>query len=204
MPRSLVLHLCLFLFVFVPAGVQAAGWSTLDVNGVEVRTYRDDFGRPHIFAKTNRGLFTAYGYTLAEDRLWQLEVNRRVARGRLAEIFGPGTPVLSDSFVRTTGYTDAELDAQFAALDAADRAIYESYVAGINRFLAFAAANRPARLPFEFLALGYFPAPFTTTDLAAFAAFMTRRFGEIGGNELANKPLLDGLVFSHGASAGLA
>src|SRR5207244_3586057 len=119
MLRALALHLCLFLFVFVPAGVQAAGWSTLDVNGEEVRIYRDDFGRPHIFAKTNRGLFTAYGYALAEDRLWQLEVNRRVARGKLAEIFGAGTPVpvLSDSFVRTTGYTDAELDAQFAALD---------------------------------------------------------------------------------------
>jgi penicillin amidase len=204
MLRVLALHLCLFLFVFAPAGAQAAGWSTLDVNGEEVRTYRDDFSRPHIFAKTNRGLFTAYGYALAEDRLWQLEVNRRVARGRLAEIFGAGTPVLSDRFVRTTGYTDAELDAQFAALDAADRAIYEAYVAGINRFLAFAAANPPARLPFEFLALGYFPAPFTTTDLAAFAAFMTRRFGEIGGNELANKALLDALVARHGPSAGFA
>ena len=117
MLRRLALHLCLFLFVFAPAATQAAGWSTLDVNGEVVRIYRDDFGRPHIFAKTNRGLFTAYGYALAEDRLWQLEVNRRVARGRLAEIFGPGMPVLSDKFVRTTGYTDAELDAQFAALD---------------------------------------------------------------------------------------
>ena len=209
MLRLLALHLCLFLFVFAPAATQAAGWSTLDVAGKKghiekVRIYRDDFGRPHIFAKTNHGLFTAYGYALAEDRLWQLEVNRRAARGRLAEIFGPGMPVLSDQFVRTTGYTDAELDAQFAALDDADRAIYDAYVAGINRFLAFAAVNPPARLPFEFLALGYFPEPFTTRDLAAFAAFMTRRFGEIGGNELANKALLDGLVARHGPADGLA
>jgi penicillin amidase len=93
-----------------------AGWSSLDVAGETVDIYRDDYGRPHIFAATNRGLFTAYGYALAEDRLWRLELNRRVARGRLAEILGPGTPVLSDTFIRTTGYTDAELDAQFAAL----------------------------------------------------------------------------------------
>jgi penicillin G amidase len=48
----------------------AEGFTTLDVNGEAVRIYRDDFGIPHIFAETNRGLFEAYGYTVAQDRLW--------------------------------------------------------------------------------------------------------------------------------------
>src|SRR5215204_6658270 len=87
-----------------------AGFTTLDVNGEAVRIYRDDFGTPHIFAETNRGLFEAYGYVVAQDRLWQLELNRRAARGRLSEIFGP-SQLNADRFARTTGYTDAELDA---------------------------------------------------------------------------------------------
>jgi penicillin amidase len=200
--RAFALHACVFLFALAPSAA-LAGWSMIDVEGEKVEVFRDDFGRPHIFAATDRGLFTAYGYTVAEDRLWQLELNRRVARGRLAEIFGPGLPVLSDSFVRTTGYTDAELDAQFAALDPADQAAYLAYIDGINRYLASAAENPVARLPFEFLALGLFaPEPWTARDTTAFAAFMARRFGEIGGAELDNKSLLDALVAAHGPAAG--
>ena len=200
--RALVTRACALLFA-VSAGAALAGWSTLDVEDETVEIFRDDFGRPRIFAATDRGLFTAYGYAVAEDRLWQLELNRRVARGRLAEIFGPGLPVLSDSFVRTTGYTDAELDAQFAALDPGDQAAYLAYIAGINRYLAFAAENPLARLPFEFLALGLFaPEPWTARDTSAFAAFMARRFGEVGGAELDNKALLDALVAAHGPAAG--
>jgi len=60
---------------------------------------------------------------VAEDRLWQLELNRRVARGRLAEILGPSF-VDADRVVRVTGYTDAELDAQFVRLTAEEREIF--------------------------------------------------------------------------------
>jgi penicillin amidase len=200
--RTYALRACVVLLALATPAAWA-GWTLMDVSGEKVEVFRDDFGRPHIFAATNRGLFTAYGYAVAEDRLWQLELNRRVARGRLAEIFGPGFPVLSDSFVRTTGYTDAELDAQFAALDPADQAAYRAYIDGINRYLAFAAENPSARLPFEFLALGLLaPEPWTTRDTGAFAAFMARRFGEIGGTELDNKVLLDALVAAHGPVAG--
>jgi penicillin G amidase len=62
------------------------GWSQLNANGDQVRIYRDEYGVPHIFADTSRALYEAYGYMVAEDRLWQLEVNRRSGRGRLAEI----------------------------------------------------------------------------------------------------------------------
>jgi acyl-homoserine lactone acylase PvdQ len=107
--KAIALRVALCLVAFAPAA--HAGWSTLEVAGETVNIYRDEFGRPYIFATTNRGLFTAYGYAVAEDRLWQLELNRRAARGRLAEILGPGAPVMSDKFIRITGYTDAELDA---------------------------------------------------------------------------------------------
>lgn len=180
-----------------------AGFTTLAVDGEQVQIYRDGFGVPHIFAETNRGLFEAYGYTVAQDRLWQLELNRRAARGRLAEIFGASF-VGADTAARTVGYTGAELDAMFAQLTAEEQAIFEAYVGGINRYLAEATAAPLLKLPFEFHALGFFPEPWTVRDSAAFGVFMTRRFGEIGGRELTNLSLLNSLVAAHGPANGFA
>ena len=87
--RSLIFLLLLGLLSIAsqPAAVAApSGWTTLDVDGVKARIYRDEWGIPHVFAPTNRALFEAYGYTVAEDRLWQLELDRRAARGTLAEV----------------------------------------------------------------------------------------------------------------------
>src|SRR5687767_11623469 len=81
----------ILLTASITATATNTGFTTLNVNGEAVKIYRDDFGTPHIFAETNRGLFEAYGYAVAQDRLWQLELNRRAARGKLAEIFGPST-----------------------------------------------------------------------------------------------------------------
>ena len=154
MSKALALAVCLTLFAVMPGAARAAGtWSTLQVGDDAVRVLRDEFGRPHIFAKTNRGLFTAYGHAIAEDRLWQLELNRRASRGRLAAIFGPDF-VATDTLLRTVGYTDAELDAQLAALSDDDRHAFEWYAQGINRYLAGIAADPVGRLPFEFFALG--------------------------------------------------
>src|SRR5215216_5398086 len=114
----------IFLSTSITATATNTGFTTLNVNGEAVKIYRDDFGIPHIFAETNRGLFEAYGYTVAQDRLWQLELNRRAARGRLAEIFGP-TTVNADRAARTVGYTDAELDAQFAMLTTEEQEIFD-------------------------------------------------------------------------------
>jgi penicillin amidase len=176
----------------------------LDVDGETVQVHRDDFGRPSIFAESNRGLFTAAGYVAAEDRLWQIDLNRRVSRGRLAEAFGPGS-VLSDTFIRTTGYTDAELDAMLAELPASEQEVYTSYAAGINRYLGDARANPFGKLPFEFHAVGLgVPADYTAQDVVAFVVFMMRRVAEIGGHELQNKQLLDTLVARYGAAQGYA
>src|SRR5215217_403841 len=143
----------IFLSASITATATNTGFTTLNVNGEVVKIYRDDFGTPHIFAETNQGLFEAYGYTVAQDRLWQLELNRRAARGRLAELFGPGAGnsfVNADRAARTTGYTDAELDAQFATLTAEEQEIFDAYLGGINRYIGEAALDPLSKLPFEF------------------------------------------------------
>jgi penicillin amidase len=178
-----------------------AGLTTLTVGAEQVRIYRNEFGVPHIFAETNRGLFEAYGYVVAQDRLWQLELNRRAARGRLSEIFGAGS-LPSDRLARVTGYTDAELDEQFARQPLEIQEIVRSYGEGINRYLTEVIAVDPLKLPFEFYALGFTPAPWTTRDSTAFGAFMVRRFGEIGGREPTNYSVLAALQSTWGPAVG--
>ena len=187
-----------------PTGQAMAGWSQLDVNGDQVRIYRDEYGVPHIFAETSRGVYEAYGYVVAEDRLWQLEVNRRAGRGRLAEILGAGS-VMADRTVRTLGYTDAELDEQFAQLPAADQERFESYVRGINRYVDEVIVPDPMnKLPFEFHHLGIgVPDPWTARDAFAFGVREMRGFLERGDGERATQALLNNLVVLHGLSAGL-
>ena len=186
----------------ITATATNTGFTTLNVNGEVVKIYRDDFGIPHVFAETNGGLFEAYGYAVAQDRLWQLELNRRAARGRLAEVFGPSV-VNADRAARITGYTDAELDALFASLTTEEQQIFDAYLAGINRYIVEAILD-PLKLPFEFHALGFVPQPWTRRDSAAFGVFMVRRFGEIGGRELTNLSLLDSLIGAHGPTNGFA
>src|SRR5262245_33535847 len=187
-----------------PTGQGTATWSQLAVGGDQVRIYRDEYGVPHIFAETTRGLYEAYGYVVAEDRLWQLEVNRRSGRGRLAEIFGAGS-VMADRTVRTLGYTDAELDEQFAQLPAADQERFESYVRGINRYVDEVVVPDPLnKLPFEFHHVGIgVPDPWTARDSLAFGVRQMRAFLERGDGEPTNQALVNSLVALHGLSSGV-
>ena len=68
----------------------------------EVSVDRDQHGVPRIVAKTDRDAFMAMGYVHAQDRLWQLELQRRAARGRLSEIFGKQS-ISQDIWFRTLG-----------------------------------------------------------------------------------------------------
>ena len=185
-------------------GAAPAGWTTLDVDGVKARIYRDEWGIPHIFAPTNSALFEAYGYTVAQDRLLQLEMHRRAARGTLSEVFGPSF-VEADEVARRDGYTDAELDRMISRSRAEDKEIYKAYIDGINRYIQEVVIADPENnLPYEFKVLGFLPSPWSLRDSAAFGAFMVRQFGEIGGSELENQSLLNDLIASNGESEGWA
>ena len=205
--RSFLLLLLIGLMAVAAQPIASAapsGWTTLDVDGVKARIYRDQWGIPHVFAPTNRALFEAYGYTVAEDRLFQLELYRRAARGTLSEVFGPSF-IEADEVTRRDGYTDAELDAQIATGSAEDREIFNAYIDGVNRYINEVVLPDPEnKLPYEFKVLGFMPAPWTGRDSAAIAVFMVRRFGEIGGSELKNETLLEGLVAARGLEEGWA
>ena len=203
MVAALVASVLPVVGIAAPPTAPLVSETTLDVGGDRAKIVRDAFGVPHIFADTNRGLFEAYGFAVAQDRLWQLELNRRAARGRLSELFGPAA-LAADTVVRTVGYTAAELDEQFAKLGTEEQQIFRAYRDGINRFLVEIVSRDPLKLPFEFHALGIRPDPWELRDSVAFGAFMTRRFGEIGGRHLTNQALLSSLVQRFGPQAGVA
>jgi penicillin amidase len=192
----------------------------LDVNGDQVTIHRDDFGVPHIFAETNRGLFVGYGYAVAQDRLWQLELFRRISYGRVAEILGTTFPVTNtggggaasalavDLNTRTRRYTPAELDEQLALLTEEEAGVFTAYADGISRYLSEVVAPDPAnKLPYEFHLLGIgVPALWTARDVVACSVFHAR-FGEVpaaGGQERQNLALLTSLRLKWSPTVGFS
>ncbi|MBO9318733.1 MAG: penicillin acylase family protein, partial [Chloroflexus sp.] len=118
---------------------------------------RDADDIPHITAATDADAVFGLGFVHAQERLWQMEVQRRIGHGRLSEIFGE-TTLRTDTFLRTLGVARAAQKA-LASLDRATVELLESYAAGVNAFLA----TNPV-LPPEFLILGVQPAPWQPVD----------------------------------------
>ena len=143
-----------------------------------VEILRDRYGIPHIFAPRDEDAIFGLGYVHAQDRLWQMEMNRRIAAGRLAEILGPGA-LETDRFIRTLGIRRAA-EANLRGFDAATRRLLEAYAAGVNAFLA----GNPV-LPPEFWITGApRPEPWTPADSAAWAKMMAWDLGGNWRNEL--------------------
>jgi penicillin amidase len=102
--------------------------------GAPVEIVRDREGVPHLFAKSARDGWFAMGYVHAQDRLWQMEFQRRVARGRLSEFLGERA-FETDKLFRTLGI--ARMAARIVErMDADTRANLEAYSAGVNAFMA--------------------------------------------------------------------
>ncbi len=123
---------------------------TLKLNGLTapIDIVRDAEGIPHIYAKSTADAYFALGFVHAQDRLWQLELNRRIPAGRMAEILGPSA-VDTDRFLRTLGVR-RNAERILANLAPDTRAALEAYACGVNAYLA----NRSGPLPPEFLLAG--------------------------------------------------
>ena len=133
----------------------------------ETRVWRDGYGTPHIFAANLDDAARALGYLHASERLYQMEINRRVGQGRVAEIAGADL-VNVDRFIRTLGlYPLAQ--SSFAALSPWAQQRLQAYADGVNAFLD---SHRNA-LPPEFLILGDKPEPWTPADSLVWGKLMS-------------------------------
>src|SRR5262245_40301829 len=106
-----------------------------------VQVLRDRWGVPHIYAASNTDLFMAQGFVHAQDRRWQMELNRRTGHGQLAELFGP-VALSSDRFIRVLGFSRIAR-AELATLDAHTSEVLQAYVQGVNAFLSYAGNRLP-------------------------------------------------------------
>ena len=168
--KRVVVVLLIVVVVAVAAGAGALVWitnrampqtaGTLQVAGLDaaVTVDRDAAGFAHITATTAHDLFVAQGYVHAQERMWQMEVWRRISAGRLSELFGASS-LEQDRFIRTLGWRQAA-ERDLAALSAETRAILDAYVAGVNAWLD---ANRGS-LGLAFVITGANPEPWTVLD----------------------------------------
>jgi penicillin amidase len=127
---------------------------------------RDANGVAYISARSDADAWFALGFAHAQDRLWQMDFQRRMGAGRLSEVMGPATLGL-DRFMRTLGlYRVAEQN--LAAISEETREALESYAAGVNAFLS----RRPGALPPEFALLRYKPEKWKPADSLVWGRLM--------------------------------
>ena len=144
----------------------------------EVAVDRDRWGVPHIRAASVEDLAEAQGYVMAQDRLWQMDLLRRVARGQLSEILGPRMLPIDKEF-RTYGFARAA-ERDSSLLDPESRKVMEAYARGVNQFIIQHKKN----LPLEFSLLGYEAAPWRPSDTLAISAYMYRTLADTWQREL--------------------
>jgi penicillin amidase len=164
------------------ACARAAGPETVTI-------LRDAYGVPHLFndgpGARLRGAY-ANGYAQAEDRLFEMDVLRRVATGRLAATQG-ASYLPMDEVARRDGFTRDERARIFHRLPLSDRRQITAFRDGVNAFIHEVTVD-PQRLPFEFL--GTPPALWDETDTVAVAVLEFVVFGANGGQEVLNAALL--------------
>ncbi|MBS0307769.1 MAG: penicillin acylase family protein [Proteobacteria bacterium] len=140
---------------------------------------RDAEGVPHIYASTDADAYFALGFVHAQDRLWQLEMNRRIAAGRMAEILGPNA-LGTDRFLRTLGIR-RNAERILANLSPEARAVLDAYARGINAYLA----TRKGPLPPEFVITGApAPEPWQPADSIAWQTMMAWDLGANWSQEI--------------------
>ena len=160
---------------------------SIDLPGLQknVIVERDHWGVPHIRANSVEDMVEAQGYVMAQDRLWQMDLLRRVARGQLSEILGPVTLNVDKQF-RTLGFARAA-DRDLGLMDPASRAIFEAYARGVNHFIE----QHRDQLPIEFSLLKYKPQPWQPTDTLVISGYMYQTLTDTWEDELDRAKVTD-------------
>jgi penicillin amidase len=157
---------------------QTGGTLTMPGLSAPVEVIRDRWGIPHIYAENRPDLFFAQGFVHAQDRMFQMELNRRTAAGALSEIFGE-LSLNTDRFVRTFGFNRlGRADWENASPEIQET--LTSYANGVSTFM-----DHPKRKwPLEFSLLGHIPDPWQPVDSAIFSRLMIWQMSHAWQSEL--------------------
>lgn len=152
-----------------------------------VEVIRDKWGVPHISAHSDEDVFFAQGFVTAQDRLWHMELNRRLASGRLSELVGE-VALGTDKLMRIIGLRRAAKKDWENASERV-RAVLNAYARGVNAFLE----TNPKKLPLEFTLLRYTPETWHPIDSLSWVKMMAWGQGLNWDGELLRAAILDRL-----------
>ncbi|PWI47791.1 hypothetical protein CEE45_09775 [Candidatus Heimdallarchaeota archaeon B3_Heim] len=168
----------------------------IDVEGLRgksVEIIRDKWGIPHIFADHSHDLFFAQGFVQAQDRLWQMEINRRTANGTLSEIFGD-IAIETDRTARTFGFARlGKIDWDNASEEVKE--CIQAYANGVNAFLK----HKKSKLPVEFTLIRHRPEVWTPQDCCAFTRVMLWQLSHAWLGELIRAKIVEEVGSEHAA-----
>lgn len=165
-----------------------------------VTIVRNDYGIPHVHADTTYDLFRGFGYVVAQDRLFQMEMTRRATQGTVAEVLG--ADYLTHDKDTRTGMSPDSIKAQIAALPKEDRDVFEGYAAGMNEWLDAVAADPAHLLPKQFTDFGFQPSRWTGYDVAmVWVGTMANRYSDSSA-EIPNAQVLAQLTTAYGQQKG--
>ena len=168
---SLLLVILIVMFIWASNKYRASlpvTSGTFYIDGIQsdVEVYYDEWGIPHIFAENEKDLFFVQGYVTAQNRLWQMDLSRRLAYGELSEIVGD-SGIGIDRFFKMLGlHRMAEKIAP--TISGESRLMLESYAAGVNSFIE----NNSDKMPLEFTLLQYKPDTWTIEHSLAYLRMM--------------------------------
>ncbi len=164
----------------------------------KVTIHRDAMGVPHVFGDTSAAVMFGAGYALAQDRLAAMELQRRGAAGRRAEILG-ASALGGDRAARDRRLPDAELMRMYHAIPAEHQVMMQAYVDGINRAVAEVLADPERKTPLEFIRWGITPTPWTLIDYLGYVASVP---GGRDAHEITNLAFLNAMIKRHGERVG--
>nr|WP_281502584.1 penicillin acylase family protein [Arenibacter sp. F20364] len=146
------------------------GTKTLDKLSGKVDVYFDTYGIPHIYANKEEDALRTLGYVHAQDRLWQMELLRRIGKGGLSEIFGKDM-LKTDKFFLSLGIDDAsQRTVDKISKDSPMVTLSQAYLDGINKFI------EEGPTPIEFHLTGLEKTPFTLKDIYNTVGYMAFSF----------------------------
>ena len=136
----------------------------------KVEVYFDTYGIPHIYAEKEEDALRSLGYVHAQDRLWQMELLRRISIGGLSEVFGEDM-IKTDKFFLSLGIDDAsQKTVENVSKDNPMVVLSQAYLDGINQFIA------EGPTPIEFHLTGLEKTPFTLKDIYNTVGYMAFSF----------------------------
>ncbi|EPC5052391.1 MULTISPECIES: penicillin acylase family protein [Providencia] len=182
------------------------GLTTLSSTGYaepnKIKIDRDSYGVPHIYADDVYSLFYGYGYAVAQDRLFQMEMAKRSTQGTVSEVLGKDF-IAFDKDIRSNYWPDS-IHQQIKNLPKEEQDILRGYADGMNAWIKQVNATPDKLMPKQFIDYGFTPSQWNSFDVAMImVGTMANRFSDMN-SEIDNLALLTALKDKYGEQTGLA